>query len=301
MLAPYGPPFLSLRPRPGAASGWITSFVPTVQAGAMSVHYELDTDHVVRIVIDRPERRNALDLVHFAELAAAWGRFNADPDAWVAIVTGVPGSFCSGADLRDFIPLAQRLTAEGRSEHRGIPLSVGTDAVLLTLEIYKPIIAAVDGPCLAGGMDLLGGTDIRLATPNATFGLPEPRRGLIADGGTTARLPRQIGWPAAMELLLTGRTVSAERALELGLLNEVVPAGQLRDRASRWAGEIAANAPLAVQATKEAVLRGLSAPNGLSGAYEIEARVGRRLLQTEDVTEGLSAFLEKRPPQWRGR
>jgi enoyl-CoA hydratase len=267
----------------------------------VSVDYEFDEHHIVRIVIDRPQRRNALDLFHFAELATAWRRFSADADAWVAIVTGVPGSFCSGADLRDFIPLAQRLAAAGRSEHQGIPMSVGTDGVLLTLETFKPIIAAVDGPCLAGGMDLLGGTDIRLATPNATFGLPETKRGLIADGGTTARLPRQIGWPAAMELLLTGRTVSAERALELGLLNEVVPADELDDRAAVWAREIAANAPLAVQATKEAVLRGLSAPNGLAGAYEIEARIGHRLLNTEDVTEGLNAFVERRLPVWRGR
>ena len=267
----------------------------------MSVHYELDEQHLVRIVIDRPERRNALDLVHFADLTAAWRRFNADPTAWVAIVTGVPGSFCSGADLRDFLPLAQRLAAEGRSEHQGIPMSVGTDGVLLTLDIYKPIIAAVDGPCLAGGMDLLGGTDIRLATPEATFGLPELKRGLMADSGTTARLPRQIGWPAAMELLLTGRTISAERALQLGLLNEVLVAEELEDRATMWAQEIAANAPLAVQATKEAVLRGLSAPNGLAGAYEVEARIGRRLLATQDVTEGLNAFIEKRVPLWQGR
>ena len=105
-------------------------------------------------------------------------------------------------------------------------------ACYLTLDVYKPIIAAVDGPCLAGGMDLLGGTDIRLASPEATFGLPEPKRGLMADGGTTARLPRQIGWPAAMELLLTGRTVSVERALQLGLLNEVVPAEELEDRSN---------------------------------------------------------------------
>jgi enoyl-CoA hydratase/carnithine racemase len=104
-----------------------------------------------------------------------------------------------------------------------------------------------------------------------------------------------------MELLLTGRTVSAERALELGLLNEVVPEDELDDRAVMWAREIAANAPLAVQATKEAVLRGLSAPNGLAGAYEVEARIGHRLLKTEDVTEGLNAFIEKRSPVWRGR
>ena len=210
----------------------------------MSIHYELDEQHVARIVINRPERRNALDLVHFADLTAAWRRFNTDTDAWVAIVTGVPGSFCSGADLRDFLPLAQRLAAEGRTEHQGIPMSVGTDGVLLTLDVYKPIIAAIDGPCLAGGMDLLGGTDIRLCTPEATFGLPEPKRGLMADGGTTARLPRQIGWPAAMELLLTGRAVSAERAMQVGLLNEVIAAEDLGDRATMWALEIAANAAL---------------------------------------------------------
>jgi enoyl-CoA hydratase/carnithine racemase len=267
----------------------------------MPVHYERDAQHVVRIVIERPERRNALDLVHFADLTAAWHRFNNDPAAWVAIVTGVPGSFCSGADLRDFLPLAQQLASEGRTEHQGISLSVGTDGVLLTLDVYKPIIAAVDGPCLAGGMDLLGATDIRIATPESTFGLPEPKRGLMADGGTTARLPRQIGWAAAMELLLTGRTVSAERALELGLLNEIVASEELEDRSTAWAREIAANAPLAVQATKEAVLRGQSAANGLEGAYEIEAQIGRRLLATEDVTEGLNAFVEKRPPLWRGR
>lgn len=267
----------------------------------MSIRVELADDHVVRIVIDRPERRNALDLAHFAELTAAWHRFNDDPDAWVAIVTGVPGSFCSGADLRDFLPLAQRLSAEGRTEHQGISLSVGTDGVLLTLDVYKPIIAAVDGPCLAGGMDLLGGTDIRLASTGATFGLPEPKRGLMADGGTTARLPRQIGWPAAMELLLTGHTIDATRALELGLLNEVVPPSELDDQALAWAREIAANAPLAVQATKESALRGLSAPDGLAGAYRVEARIGRRLLATQDVTEGLNAFIEKRPPKWQGR
>jgi enoyl-CoA hydratase len=267
----------------------------------MPVRYEHDSDHVVRIVIDRPERRNALDLHHFADLTAAWRRFNSDPEAWVAIVSGVPGSFCSGADLRDFLPVAQRLAAAGRTEQDGISMSVGTDAVLLTLDVFKPIIASVDGPCLAGGMDLLGGTDIRLATPRATFGLPEPKRGLIADGGTTARLPRQIGWPAAMELLLTGRTITAARALQIGLLNEVVPPEELDQRTSTWAREIAANAPLAVQATKEAVLQGMSAPNGLAGAFEIEARIGRRLLETEDVTEGLNAFIEKREPRWRGR
>ncbi len=268
---------------------------------AVSIHYEFDDRHVVRIVIDRPEKRNALDLSHFADLTAAWRRFNADPDAWVAIVTGVPGSFCSGADLRDFIPLAQRLAAEGRTEHQGIPMSVGTDGVLLTLDIYKPIVAAIDGPCLAGGMDLLGGTDIRIATPDATFGLPEIKRGLIADGGTTARLTRQIGWPGAMELLLTGHTISAERAFGLGLLNEVVLSDELDERAAMWAREIAGNAPLAVQATKEDVLRGLSASDGLAGAYKIEARIGHRLLQSEDVTEGLKAFTEGRLPVWRGR
>jgi enoyl-CoA hydratase len=257
------------------------------------IHYDVD-EHVVTITIDRPARRNALDLEHFDALADAWKRFRDDPEAWVAIVTGVDDAFCAGGDLRDYIPLLTAAPRDDRARFKS-----GTEAVLRGLDIYKPIIAAVNGPCVAGGMEMLGGTDIRLACPEAVFGVLEPRRGIFASGGTTARLPRQIAWPAAMEFLLTAEPVPATRALEMGLLNEIVPRHRLRARAQDWAERIVANAPLAIAATKESALRGLAAGT-LEEAYRIEARLSRAVLESDDAREGPLAFTEKRAPRWSG-
>lgn len=269
----------------------------------MPIHYQKRDDHIVVITIDRPEARNALDLYHFRDLAGAWKDFRYDDDAWLAIVTGVPGHFMAGADLKTYIPqitdLATRLGAGDVTEIDGCRLEDGTRAVLRNVRLYKPIIAAVDGPCVAGGMEMLGGVDIRIATPNATFGVLEPSRGLFAGGGTTARLPRQLAYPAAMEFLLTADVFPASRALELGLVNEIVDADQLMDRAFEWAQRITKNAPLAVQATKESVLRGLAGT--LDDAYAVEQEVSKRIFATEDAKEGPKAFAEKRPPRWQGR
>jgi enoyl-CoA hydratase/carnithine racemase len=269
----------------------------------MTIHYEQIGGHVARITIDRPEARNALDLHHFRDLAGAWRRFRDDPEDWVAIVTGVPGQFMTGADLKTYIPqitdLQQQIQAGDVDEIDGCRLRDGTDAVLRSLRIYKPIIAAVDGPCVAGGMEMLGGTDIRIATARATFGVMEPRRGLFAGGGTTVRLPRQLAYPAAMEFLLTAEAFPAARARELGLLNEIVPEAELADRALDWARRITVNAPLAVQATKESVLRGLAVDQRT--AYEIEDELAGRVFSSEDAREGPRAFAEKRDPVWRGR
>jgi len=269
----------------------------------MTIHYEQIGGHVARITIDRPEARNALDLHHFRDLAGAWRRFRDDPEDWVAIVTGVPGQFMTGADLKTYIPqitdLQQQIQAGDVDEIDGCRLRDGTDAVLRSLRIYKPIIAAVDGPCVAGGMEMLGGTDIRIATARATFGVMEPRRGLFAGGGTTVRLPRQLAFPAAMEFLLTAEAFPAARARELGLLNEIVPEAELADRALDWARRITVNAPLAVQATKESVLRGLAVDQRT--AYEIEDELAGRVFSSEDAREGPRAFAEKRDPVWRGR
>ena len=269
----------------------------------MTIHYEQIGGHVARITIDRPEARNALDLHHFRDLAGAWRRFRDDPDDWVAIVTGVPGQFMTGADLKTYIPqitaLQQQIRAGDVDEIDGCRLRDGTDAVLRSLRIYKPIIAAVDGPCVAGGMEMLGGTDIRIATARATFGVMEPRRGLFAGGGTTVRLPRQLAYPAAMEFLLTAEAFPAARARELGLLNEIVPEAELADRALDWARRITVNAPLAVQATKESVLRGLAVDQRT--AYEIEDELAGRVFSSEDAREGPRAFADKRDPVWRGR
>jgi enoyl-CoA hydratase len=148
-------------------------------------------------------------------------------------------------------------------------------------------------------MEMLGGIDIRVATERATFGVMEPKRGLFAGGGTTVRLPRQLAYPAAMEFLLTAEAFPASRALELGLLNEIVPGDELADRASGWAARITVNAPLAVQATKESVLRGLAVDQ--HEAYKIESELAGHVFSSDDAKEGPKAFAEKREPRWTGR
>ncbi len=269
----------------------------------MPIHYEMDDEHIVLITIDRPETKNACDLYHFRDLANAWRRFRDDPDAWVAIVTGVGRNFMSGADLKTYIPqitdLQKRIATGEIDEIDGCKLRDGTDSVLRSLIIYKPIIAAINGPCVAGGMEMLGGIDIRVATTNARFGVMEPKRGLFAGGGTTVRLPRQLAFPAAMEFLLTAEALPAERAMEVGLLNEIVAEDELLDRARWWAQRITANAPVAVQATKESVLRCLAID--MKAAYKLESEISSMVFQTEDAKEGPKAFAEKRPPRWQGR
>jgi enoyl-CoA hydratase len=269
----------------------------------MPIHYQAEGDHLLVITIDRPERKNSLDLHHFRDLAKAWRDFRDDDDLWVAVITGTDGCFMAGADLKDYVPqitaLSQQIAAGEVEEIDGCRLSDGTEAVLRNVKLYKPIIAAIDGPCVAGGMEMLGGIDIRLATPRATFGVMEPKRGLFAGGGTTARLPRQVPYAAAMEFLLTAEAFPAARALELGLLNEVVEPDQLMERAHDWARRILANGPLAVRATKESVVRGLSGT--LRDAYKIESEISGIVFQSDDAKEGPRAFAEKRPPNWANR
>jgi enoyl-CoA hydratase len=274
----------------------------------MPIHYETIEDHIVLITIDRPERKNALDLPHWRDLADSWKRFRDEDDARVAIVTGVKDCFCAGADLKGFIDKAIA-AADGKPidinnlDHMvidGIPFTVAMEGTLRTLPIYKPIIAAVGGPCVAGGIELVGGTDIVVASEDAVFGVTEAKRGLFPGGGTTPRLPRQIPWRAAMELLLTADMISAERALKLGLLNDVVPKDQLLERALQFARSIAANGPVAVRAVKEASLRALWA-GSQKEAYEIEAECVQPVAASADAMEGPLAFAQKRPPVFTGR
>ena len=268
----------------------------------MAIRYDQPEDHIALITIDCPPR-NALDIYGFRDLANAWRRFRDDPDDWVAVVTGVERCFMSGADLKTYIPqitaLQEQITKGEVDEIDGCKLRDGTDAVLRSLRIYKPIIAAVNGPCVAGGMEMLGGIDIRIATEHATFGVMEPKRGLFAGGGTTVRLPRQIPFPAAMEFLLTAEAFPASRALELGLLNEIVEPEELLPRANEWAARILANGPLAVRATKESVVRGMSGT--LRDAYKIESELSQRVFASEDAKEGPKAFAEKRDPVWQNK
>ena len=269
----------------------------------MPIHYESGEDHIVRITIDRPEARNSLDMDHFAQLRMAWDRFGEDDDAWVAVVTGVGADFCVGADLKTYIPQITSLQAtmkrDGVTEIDGYRLDDGVKAVLRNVALYKPIVAAVNGTCVAGGMEMLGGCDLRVAADTATFGVLEPKRGLFAGGGTTVRLPRQIPFPAAMELLLCADRISAQRAQEMGLLNEVCAPEQLLDRAYAYARRIPANGPFAVRKTKESVLRGLAVD--MKEAYRIESAISSEVFSSEDAVEGPLAFAEKRAPQWTNR
>jgi enoyl-CoA hydratase len=304
------------------------------------IHYEDDGDHVVVITIDRPESRNSCDMEHFKLLREAWERFAADDGARVAIVTGVGEAFFSGADLKNYIPeitkFQKRIAEEGLTEIDGYRLDDGTRAVLRNWPLYKPVIAAVNGFCTAGGMEMLGGADVRVACPEAKFAVMEPKRGLFAGGGTTVRLPRQIPWAQAMEFLLCADLIPAERALEMGLLNAIVPRDRLLDTAREYAQRIVANAPLAVQATKQSALQGLYADEDVTRAlrhavthlrdlvaagadpvvavdvldalrkelrtpFEKESRLSSQVFQTEDAKEGPKAFAEKRDPVWQAR
>ncbi|HTX95531.1 MAG TPA: enoyl-CoA hydratase-related protein [Mycobacterium sp.] len=260
----------------------------------MSIDYTLD-GHIATITINRSETRNSLDMEHFRDLARAWAAFRDDTRAWVAVITGVGQDFCTGADLKKFIP---ELTGD-------LPQPEGWDkvdaihAVLHRFPVYKPIVAAVNGTCVAGGFEMLSSTDIRVAVPEARFAVMEPKRGLFAGGGSTVRLPRQMPYAFAMELLLTADMVDAGRALAMGLINRVVPADQLMDTAYDYAERIAANAPLAVFATKQSAVEGLALD--LESAYDNETGHSDRVFATEDAKEGPRAFAEKRPPRWQAR
>jgi enoyl-CoA hydratase len=267
------------------------------------IHYRLGDDHIARIVIDRPEAKNAMDMEHFFQLRCAWDRFGEEEDAWVAVITGVKDVFLVGADLKTYIPQIteyhKKITSGDVDTIGGYRIDDGTRAVLRGAKLYKPIIAAVNGTCVAGGMEMLGGCDIRVAADTATFGVLEPKRGLFAGGGTTVRLPRQIPYPAAMEFLLCADQIGARQAQGMGLLNEVTDPGRLMERADDYAHRIIANGPLAVRKTKESVLRGLA--TDMREAYRIESELAGEVFGSEDAKEGPLAFKEKRPPVWTGR
>src|SRR6478752_3016763 len=269
----------------------------------MPIHYATDEEHVVLITIDRPEARNAADMAHFKALREAWERFEADDQAWVAIITGVGEAFFAGSDLKTYIPeitkFQKEIADKGLTEVDGYRLDDGTRSVLRNWPLYKPVIAAVNGFCTAGGMEMLGGCDIRIACPEAQFAVMEPKRGLFAGGGTTVRLPRQIPFPHAMEFLLCADLVPADRAMQMGLLNAIVPRDELLEAAYVYARRITANAPLAVQATKRSVWEGLGM--SLKDAYRNEAAISSEIFATEDAKEGPRAFAEKRPPQWQAK
>lgn len=274
----------------------------------MTVHYE-ERGHVALITIDRPERRGAMNLQSYLELADGWRKAAAHPEIRAVVITGVGDSYCAGADLKEFIPevaaeaKARAESGEGpqAAQDGGGMAQASSDltlAVLRGIDYPKPIIAAVNGPCVASGMEMLLGTDLRIASPDAVFGLPEVKRGLFASGGSTVRLPRQIPYVHAMDLLLTGRYISAEEALQFGLINRIVEKPMLVETAMEIANAIAANSPGAVSATKLSVLDNFK--TGIMEAYARELEHGDTVFSAPDAVEGPRAFLEKREPRWTG-
>lgn len=269
----------------------------------MPVRLEQPAAHpgVALVTIDRPARANALDPPALRELAAAWRAIAADPAIRCAVLTGAGDRvFCAGMDLATTIPASQRLArGETIDADDFAGLRDAATAVLAGFDLGVPLVVAVNGHCRAVGLDLLLASELRYAVPDATFALEEVARGLYPTGNATVLLPRQIGWVHAMDLLLTARPIPAARAAEIGLVNEVVPREALLPRAFAAADAIAANAPLAVRATRSGVRELLSL--SLAAAYERQEAIGRPLRQTEDAAEGARAFLEKRAPVWRSR
>lgn len=267
------------------------------------LNYEKFDNGVAVLTMNRPAKKNALTPRMLCELVDAWSDFDSDSDMRVALLTGNPeaGAFCGGADLGLLIPLltGARQAMDEYDERMLADPSLMYRALQRNNPTYKPIIAAVNGLALAGGTEFLQGTDLRLAVPNATFGLTEVRVGLAPGGGSLTRLIRQMPYAKAMHILLTGEPISAEEALRIGFINEIVPQEQLMTRARELADKVAANGPLAVKACKEAAVR--TSGVSLEEAYLIEDEVAQAILRTEDAVEGPRAFMEKRMPQFKAK
>jgi enoyl-CoA hydratase len=252
-----------------------------------TIRYEKQ-DRVAVVTIDRPDAMNALTVEMLGALDAAFAEFEGDDDLWVAILTASGDrAFCTGMDLKEAIPLLTSGDELGYEDHTKRQFS----------DVFKPIIAAVNGHCIAGGMEMLAGTDLRVAAEHASFGLGEVRWGLVPAGGSHIRFPRQIPWALAMELLLTGDPIDARRAYEIGLVNRVVPADELMPTALKLAARICKNGPLAVRTSKQIAVRSL----GLEPGFVLEKALAAKVFASEDAVEGPRAFAEKRKPRFKGR
>jgi enoyl-CoA hydratase/carnithine racemase len=246
-------------------------------------------DHVFVVTLERPERLNALHPPANAELGDAFDQFAADDDAWVAIITGRGRGFSAGNDLR--------YQAEGGER---VPTPRGFGGLTSRFDLTKPVIAAVNGVAMGGGFEIALACDLIIAAETATFALPEPKVGLAALAGGLNRLPRQIGAKRALGMILTGRHVSAREGMELGFVNEVVPAEGLLDAAHRWAAQICECAPLSIRASKDVVYRSLDSAS-LEESMRTQYDSVKAMLKGEDFVEGPRAFAEKRKPNWKGR
>jgi enoyl-CoA hydratase/carnithine racemase len=256
----------------------------------MAIDYDKQ-GHIATVTMNRPEAMNCLNLADIEELGRVWVDFRDDDNLRVAVLTGAGDkAFSAGADLADLIPLVNA---------GEVKLQPTNPAFVKGIECYKPIVAAVNGFCLAGGTEILQATDIRIAVPEATFGIPEVKWALFPAAGSTVHLPRQIPYCWAMEMLLLGEPMTAEQAATVGLINRIVPREDLMPTAMKIAERLCANGPIALKAIKESVLRSMDIPK--EHAYYLETFLATQVFGTRDAREGPRAFVEKRKPTYEDR
>ena len=256
-------------------------------------------DHLAILTLNRPEAMNAMNALMRKEMGEAFVDFRDDDDAWVLVITGAgERAFCAGMDLKEMAAgLAASTSATPAG--RGTAVAREEDPSLMAgnIAIWKPIIAAINGVAVGGGLETALACDIRIAADTARMGLSEPKRGIIPGGGGLARLPRLIPLGASMEILLTGDLITAQEAYRIGLVNQVVPAAELMTAARKMAERLMESAPLALRAIKETVMKTRHMP--LEEA--LPARFGPNVMASEDAREGTAAFGQKRKPAWKGK
>ncbi len=256
----------------------------------MAVSYEKE-GRIAVFTINRPEAMNALNMETMRELRQVMTEFRDDPELWVGIITGAgEKAFCGGADIKDTLPFMK--------EHGRDPWAM-PPSIMRGLEMWKPLVAAINGMALGGGLELALACDIRIAAETARLGTPEVTLGLIPGWGGTQRLPRVIPWCKAAELMLMGKLIDAQEAYRIGLVNKVVPQAEVMATAKEWAQIICKAGPLAVRAAKEAMIRGSAMT--LEEGLRLENSLVASVMSTEDFAEGTRAFIEKRKPGYKAK
>ena len=256
-------------------------------------------EHIAWVILDRPEKRNAMGYDFFIQMIEVFIELDEDPDVWVAVIKGEGKSFTVGLDLMALAGLVESTGADAREFLRHTIVKGQLSTTVLE-KCRKPVIAAVHSHCIGGGIDLLCACDIRLATKDAIFSVRETRLGVVADLGTLQRLPSVVGDAWARELCLTGRDFSAEEALKIGLITHMVETREeLYEAAGRIAREIAGNSPLAVMGVKDTMR--FTRENGVQAGLEDVAQKNATQLICEDAIEAIAAFMEKRKPVFKGR